>query len=135
MAQYDENNNPVSTGNKAKKSTLTVDRQTVKNIFDLFDTDKTGQLNANQAKKCYELVCGKSIDQKYLIELIYENLLKKPIVIENLQYMLNHYHTIMKFLSAAHVEHEILSHNSDCMNFKTSRAFVELSVKRPLNDN
>ena len=56
----DANNNPVPG------ASLKVDRETVKNIFDLFDTDKSGEFSSEQAKKCYELVCGKNIDQKYL---------------------------------------------------------------------
>lgn len=121
---------------------LEVDLSTLQQILSHFDTDSTNFLNPTQIKKCYETISGIHIHQNYLNDLIFQNLCQAyqlnpnaGVDAANLHNALNYYNSIVKFLETAHVEHEILSHNADVMNFKTSRAFVELAIKTALNDS
>ena len=119
----------------------------VKKIFELFDYEKSGSLTQEGIRKCYELISSSNL-KPYLNNIIFltlkspkeENQVTEnnktlfPITIENLQTVLCYYHQILKYLENAHLEHEVLSHGSDCMSFKVSRAFCELAMRRELSN-
>ena len=91
------------------KISVPVSYETSKQLHQLFDTELRGYLLQDEAADCYQLVTGTKITQNYLTTLIFESLKKIPVTIENLHSCMNHFHTIIEYLTNVHLEHKILS--------------------------